>query len=254
MPKVKVDVDDITAKVTGALPTTKDIDRFRKGVAAAAMANWKRLAQQELKSTARDYVAGIQMDDSESTTVITLTGRLPNMVEQGWTGGDMRQWLLSGPNSKMASHGGRYNVVPFRHGTPGSSGKNVGRPMPPTIHAVAKNLTATISRPGGGTQWGGRLHPGLDMGKKAKGILQSKEKPWHATSIYNGMVRQEKFYKSRAQSKYTTFRTISSFSADEERHWIHPGIQPRRLAERTTAEMGRIVGTLLKSSMGTGKK
>ena len=51
--------------------------------------------------------------------MLTLEGTVPNMVEQGWTGGDLRQWLLHGPNAKQGKNG-PYNVIPFGHGTPGT--------------------------------------------------------------------------------------------------------------------------------------
>ena len=138
--------------------------------------------------TSRDYVGGLQYRADDERAFIVLEGRVPNMVENGWSGGDMRQWLLSGKNVKMGKNG-PYNTVPFNHGTPGTGGRNVGKPMPKSIYEAARQLGPTLSRPGGpsgpgATQWGDRLHPGRPMKQQAVDILNSKDKPWHSTSIY----------------------------------------------------------------------
>jgi hypothetical protein len=91
------------------------------------------------------------------------------------------------------------------------------------------------------------------MGKAAKAILERKEKPWHATSIYTGMVRKEKTYESATQSSYQTFRTISEGvirgEVDEKgkakQHWFHPGISARRFAPRVQKHLEKISMSLV---------
>lgn len=260
---VTVDLSRARAMIMASTPSTKDRERVLRGIGAAAMATWKQLAQSDLRSTARDYIAGIGAPSIDGARVeIALEGRIPNMVEQGWPGGDMRQWLLSGPNVKQGANG-PYNVVPFRHGVPGTGGRNVGAPMPGAIHDVAKTLAPTISRPGPGgggapgqtTQWGERLHLGLKMGSEARGILSSLKRPWHATSIYMSMVRKAQPTRSGKYqtSGYTTFRTISRHTSAEGLHWVHPGIRARRLVEKVQARMEKIAHDLAGYATGAKK-
>lgn len=107
----------------------------------AAAQKWRRLAQTELGATKAIYQDGVQQpvwdfgDPLRPSGRIELVGMLPNMLEHGWGGGDMRQWLC-GPNAKNRKPVrdkdgqiiGYYNVIPFRHGTPSSQGQ-AGPPM-----------------------------------------------------------------------------------------------------------------------------
>jgi hypothetical protein len=236
MALIRVGISHLVATVTAALPKRKNKKRILAELGAAAMAEWTRLAQVNLRSSSEDYIDGLQYNSGDDRVTITLEGMLPNMIENGWPGGDMRQWLLKGPNVKMGKNG-PYNTVPFRHGTPGTTGRNVGRPMPMAIYGVAKGLRATVSRPGpavggyGGrtTLYGERLgYYSRGMTEQAKHILERVEKPWHAVSIYKGMIRERKKYNKATQTGgYTTFRRISMHSRGKL-HWIHPGIKPPR--------------------------
>lgn len=258
---VRVNLGPLVATITQVMPKASDRAAITRQLGAAAMHYWKRTAMQTLRSTSRDYVAGLQHQEHGESVAIVLNGTIPNMVEQGWKGGDLRDWLLKGPRAKSGKDGGRYNTVPFRHGSPGSSGRNVGIPMPKAIHNVAKHLSPTLSRPGGlhgyrGGQhvvYGQRLHPDVRrMGKQAKEILTTKHRPWHSTSIYMGMIRQEKMYSKAKQSSYTTFRRISSKVAKggEGKHWFHPGIQARNLAGQTAQHVAALAPAIIQSVIG----
>jgi len=211
-------------------------------------------AQRELKTSARDYVAGVSDVKVTATAErvearIVLKGALPNMVERGVPAFDMRPGLLSSPKARTTEAGHRVLAVPFRHMGPGASGRN-GTPMgfgyseergeksraapgPKSAEEAdaigraawgrAKRLSPTRSRPGGGTDYGGRLE---DREGPARGR--------HAGGLYGGMIREEKTYQGATQSQYMTFRMVSSnpatFRSDEGgMNWSHPGIVPRGL-------------------------
>ncbi len=251
---IKINLDPVKARLLASLPHSSDTKNIVRGLGAAAMDEWKRRAQTQLKSSARDYIAGLNHREEGDKAIITLDGRIPNMVEQGFSGGDMRQWLLTGPNAKMGKDGGMYNTVPFRHGTPGTGGRNVGVPMPKPIHQAAKKLTPTLSRPGepvgehGGrhTVYGQRLHPGLPMSAQAQQILVTKKQPWHATSIYMGMIRKGKHtVGGKVQTTgYTTFRRISSVKRDDK-HWVHPGIKARNIAKQVQSHIESLADSII---------
>jgi hypothetical protein len=267
MPKtnlVKIDLEGVKATLIASVPHDVDRQRILKGIGAAAMHYWKKLAQQQLKSTSRDYIAGIELKETPGGGVtVELNGQLANMVEQGFSGGDMRAWMLSSPKAKQGKNG-PYLVVPFRHGTPGTSGRNVGAAMPGPIHTAAKKLLGTLSRPGkpvsttGGqtTIYGKRLHPGLTMRQAARQILKRKEKPWHATGIYMGMIRKEKLVKGGPQtSGYQTFRTISAkVRVDPNdpnspmKHWVHPGIKPRNIARQVQKHIEKLATHIVRQA------
>jgi hypothetical protein len=194
--------------------------------------------------TSGEYVMGIQMLRYPLTTVkimkggyikvaeITLTGELPNSLESGMGGYDMKPGLLKGRNAKdsKSAGGGRYNTVPFRHGTAKSTG-HAGPPMGSAmakagmsrseaemlgkrINKAAKKLEAsTTHATQNKTMWGQRL------ARRTGGV--SKLKPHHKTDIYAGMVRMTKTYKKKTQSKYMTFRRVSTNSPGAS--WMHPG-------------------------------
>lgn len=254
---ISVNLTPLRAGLLAALPQSADRQRVLRGVGAAAFATWRALALERLKSSSRDYVAGLQSpEQGDGVVSITLQGRVPNMVEQGWPGGDMRLWMLTG-NAVKYGKSGPYVTVPFRHGTPGTGGRNVGAAMPAAIAQVAKRLAPTVTRPGvavggsGGntTVWGQRLHPGMRMGVEAKAILNTKAKDWHTASIYEGMIRKaQPTAKGLRTSGYMTFRRISLRS--DARAWRHPGIQARHLAQETQKRMEKIAMELIQMSQG----
>ena len=256
-PIIKVSVAGAKAQILAALPATADRDRVLRGLGAAAMHTWKKLALEQLRSTSRDYIAGIQapVDTKGEKVEVVLEGVLPNMVERGWSGGDMRRWMLSSPRAKRSKDGKRYATIPFRHGTPTTGGRNVGPVMPGPIHEVAKKLAPTISRPGQGvgggpgrtTVWGQRLHPGMKMKDQARAILERKEKPWHTTSIYMGMVRKAQPTRGGKlqTSGFQTFRTISEHTNEPGKHWVHPGIRPRGLARQVERHMATLAHAII---------
>lgn len=240
---IAIDLRPIQASIVATMPTSDDRTRILRGLGAAAVATWKKIAQAELRSTARDYIAGISAPVyTKDSVTITLEGRLPNMVEQGWDGGDMREWLLKSPKAKQGKNG-PYMVIPFRHGAPGTSGRNVGNEMPQSIYALARKLAPTTTQegPDGGlrTAWGQRL--GLrtkGMTADARGILKSLQRPWHSTSVFMGMVRKAQPTKAGLRtSGYTTFRTISMHTNEPGKHWVHPGIRARELASKANTQM-----------------
>lgn len=212
-------------------------------------------AQRELKTSARDYVAGISdvkvvaAPGGGVEARVVLSGTLPNMVERGVPAFDMRPGLLASPKARTTSKGHRVLAVPFRHMGPGASGRNaapmgsgyseergeksLSQPGPKSAREAdalgretwgrAKRLSATRSRPGGGTDYGERL-------EDREGPMRGR----HAGGLYGGMIREEKTYQGATQSQYITFRMVSSnpatFRSDEGgMNWSHPGIVPRQL-------------------------
>lgn len=277
MVKFTVNTQAIKEALAALGLSKKHSGQIARGVGAAAFAHWKQLAQNELGSTSRDYVQGLQLAQKGSNVTITLNGTLPNLVEQGFQGGNMRDWMLRSPKAKPMKGGvGTYLVVPFRHGVPKTQGRNVGTPMPQSIYKAARLLAPTSSMivepskgaPFARTQWGRRLMPdqprvgrnkqGLHgMGLTPRARMQAREKlnelmrPWHTTSIWTGMVRKEAMYESARQASYTSFRTISSRQRDP-RSWMHPGIKARNLVEKVQTQVVSVLSEVVNQTIRGG--
>lgn len=212
-------------------------------IASAVEGEIKALAQRSLSSSGADYAQNVHLIhipltagklQSEATfATVVLTGWLANAVETGWAGGDMKPGLLAGRNVKTTKDGKRYNIVPFRHGTPGTSDRSFpsmgsvqqqhgmsrsdAESLGRRVHKAAQALAPTTSHPGAGTSWGGRLAAGMTapLSNRTSGYQ-------HKTDIFAGMVRNEKTYAKATQSPYGTFRVVSDNS--DPSSWIHPGI------------------------------
>jgi len=193
------------------------------------------------------------------------------LLENGCGPWDMRQTLLPGrsPSGLQVSEDGYfYRSIPFRHGAAGGAARNFpamgsqftregqqrmsmahrgaldaahAQAIGERVHGAARELDPTLSGPGKGKQYGGRLDAGLAP------LLR----PRHVTDIFAGMIRETKTYERATQDSFMTFRTISqrpsTFRYDtksrrgadhpggvfnvmgntQERNWTHPGFVAR---------------------------
>lgn len=255
---IRINMTKAVADTIVSLPNAGDKDRILKGIGDAAMNEWQRLARTGLRSTSRQYVESIQRIDTAGKVKLVLTGTLPNMLENGWPGGDMRAWMLRSSKAKMGPNG-PYLTIPFAHGSSGTKGRNVGPEMPGAIYQAAKKLTATVSRPGPGvggspgktTVWGQRLHEGLrSVGSDARKILQTKMKEHHTTSIYTGMVRKAtRTASGRMQTTgYNTFRRISMKKNSPE-SWVMPKMIGKKYAVQVQKYVAEVAGSLVKAGI-----
>jgi hypothetical protein len=265
--KVQIRFDEVVKTLVELAPHSRDASRIARGLASAARTQWVGFAR-ELRSTGRDYVQGISqpLEIRPGVMQITLSGRLPNMVEHGWDGPvDLRETIIpNARNRRVSAKGHRYAVIPFRHGTPGTSGRNVGRPMPRPIHNVAKALSPTLSDPKRGGTFRGHPSPGNAVYRLSEGLAQvgmkrvstearrllvDKQRPWHSTSIFSGMIRQEKTYEAATQSQYKTFRVITENpdAQTDSRKWQHPGIAAHGFIAKVQSSLSDQIDNLLPS-------
>jgi len=248
-------------------------------LAEMAWLKWRNLAARELHSSRQTYIDGIQEPvASTGERTIALVGWLPNAIENGLDSFDLRETLL-GSNSRArrpiwsesGRSGGRMQVgwyanIPFRHGTPGSSGL-AGQPMG-APHAEGTRQ-GTMEAPAA-QQFGKEIYQAAKQlrtkGGRGKGPMAlpssqagPKLSPHHSTSIYTGMRRVRKPYKNErtgkttVQSQYFTWRRIST---ENSNGWIHPGIEPRRLSEKVEDYIHQVapgvVQAAIKSAMRKG--
>lgn len=228
---LKINTTKVIPLILSVVPTPAKLKEAAQHLGDAARAEWIRLAKAELRSSSRDYIEAIGepvLKRGGREVHITLEGALPNMIETGWPGGDMRAYLahVGAPNAKLSKEGFYYNHIPFRHGAPGTGGRNVGKPMNKRVYEVAKSLDPRE-----------RLDHRKVVDPAVAKLIRRKISKWHRTGRYQGMVRSGGFM---------TFRTISE---KEPRGWIHPGIRARRLAGKVQKFVGEVAGLLIEDSL-----
>ena len=207
-------------------------------------------AHERLLSSSQTYVAGVQepiyyitkttAPRSGTVATIILTGRLPNMIEQGWPGGDMKPALLSGRNVRYTKSGEPFNTVPFRHGTPGTTGRNFA-PMGSQFRAgLGSDRALSLGR---------KIYnraKRLKAGESLPAGLVPLLRTHHVTDIAAGMQR---IAGSGRSTQYMTWRRVSRNSKPEA--WLHPGIEPRNIFP-DAAEYGARVGSVILSELIRG--
>lgn len=193
-----------TMQVPGALPVTVNIglrDLYAKSIVLGNMLVGQGSVAQKvlaLKQIAKD-------------------------LEDGKPKWDMKPMLLNGPKARVSKKGVKYNIIPFRHGTSANYAPNSNFPtMPKDIYQQARELKASVKQ-GNAMKWGGKLPA---TGKPGQNPTTGYQ---HKHDIYEGMVRIEKTYAKATQSKYLTFRTVSSNS--DPASWWHPGYEAHHIAK-----------------------
>lgn len=157
--------------------------------------------------------------------MVIATDKIAEKLENGTGPWDMKPMLLGGAKSRMGKHG-RYNIIPFRHGTGSNHAHNNNFPtMPQDIYKQARQLKASVAQ-GNKIKWGGKL-AGTEQ-KYAPGHNQTSGYA-HKSGRFEGMVRVEKMYNAATQSQYLTFRVVSDASPGGS--WIHPGYEAHNIRQ-----------------------
>lgn len=180
----------------------------------ATKSHWESIAQRKLTTTRADYILGLNSDNSVEfpdsfSGVLTLRGKWPNMLEEGFSAFDQKSGFGKSQRRKQKDDGGWYLTIPFRHRTPDTAGSAVGgQAMPGDIYSQARALR------------GGQSLTGTEDAYPAQTSWKGYE---HKSGIYENMSRVRKKYDKATQSQYMTFRRVSDKSDPDS--WWHPGFQ-----------------------------
>lgn len=205
---------------------------------------WQYEAQQKLNSTRPMYMMGLDFnsivypyDGQQFSGAVILRGKLPNMIESGFSAFDMKLGFSKSPKRKITKNkdgsSGWYLTIPMRHGTPNSF--MYGQPMPKDVYAEARKLKdgQSLSVSGGqGTSWNGYQHK---------------------TNKYDGLTRIIKSYtnpdtqKTTRQSYFMTFRRVSNNS--DPSSWMHRGYIGAKIADSIMPYSTEIFETNLKNAL-----
>lgn len=211
-----------------------------------------RLAMAKLNTTFDDYAAGVQpvvysINGHDQVATIVLVGKVPGMIENGWAGGDMKPFLLAGRNAKVGADGSRYNVVPFRHMTPGTSGRHAP--------AMGSQFTKSLG-PKKAEQLGKVVHghaKKLRGGRRLQSGLAPILKPHHRTDIYSGMIKERfKHASGKKSTQYKTYRMVSDNS--DPAAWIHPGIEPHHFFKDASDYINRVAPAVFQHAVSSFKR
>lgn len=188
-----------------------------------------------------EYISNINVvDEGFAQGAVVLTGELANDIESGKDAWDMKPDLLNGPNAKQSKDGGKYNTVPFTHGTPNALPENFSNIMPEVVHKIAKKKE--VNQPIKKSELPLKLQQPQVKKITMPGTNAIKEYQ-HKHSIHEG-IRKQKDSVTK-QNSYVSFRRVSSKSSVES--WIHPGFEKKDLFGKTLAnfDVPKIVGEIL---------
>ena len=195
-----------------------------------------RQANDNLNSTRQTYKRNINRPEiGRLKASITLTGQLPNMIEQGASAFDMKDGFSRSRKAKRTRGGGWHLTIPFRYASAGAVGENeaFAGVLPAEVYGLAKGLKGKTTREGG--KKGGRLDMnqlgavghgviGKRKGISGSGLSESQEAEYtHKAPKFLGLQRNQKTYQAATSSSYVTFRRVSSNS--DVNSWIHRGLK-----------------------------
>jgi hypothetical protein len=203
--------------------------------------NWRAAADRNLKSTREQYKSGLLIADAgRFAKTITLVGVLNNMLENGVSAFDMKLGFMKSSKIKFNKQGGWYLTVPFRIGAPGSLGESsvFSGVMPPEIQALMANKAPTLTT--ANKIWNGESlknseipsqyqAPSVRPSVTSETLNKTFDAYVHKSSIYAGMVRNQKTYQGATQNTYGTFRRVGANS--DPNSWINSGIKQYNLSQ-----------------------
>lgn len=175
----------------------------------------------------RSIQDGVRFLDDMTGEVFTTHPRA-ELIEEGIQPFDQKAGLLGSPKAKTGADGKKYITVPYRHGTPGTTGLPA---MPSNAYQQAKKLGFSRRNnfikslfTGRKYTWDGRLHETSQGQRSHFGSHPGAGYTWK-TGQYSGMVRTGK----ANHTQYMTFRRVSENS--DPKSWQHPGVKPRPIRE-----------------------
>ena len=237
--KISFDLSEVISDYT---VSPKDADTLNsliiRTLSETVIQQWREEASLNLGKSRAGYKNGIQLIEiDDKSAVIALIGSFNNMLENGAAPFDIKEGMAKSTKRTLKKKGdGWYMTIPFRWGTPGASPDNeaFSNIMPLEVYEVAKDLIAASSSPKKKMVYGESLSE-KDLSKQAQKPATRKAyggygSYTHKSSIYQGIIKQEKTYEKATQSTYFSFRRVSDLS--DANSWIHPGFVAKNLADK----------------------
>lgn len=188
-------------------------------------------AQTDLQSSRQDYLSGLKFHTlGPNEFLIVLEGQLPNSLEAGYPGFDIREGMLKSkkivevgsraglPWVQKARDGHKYAHVPFEHRPFSKAAKSsdlneaIRKLNAINMEGIEQKFTKIFKDPSGNPLEG-----------KVASVREVKGFP-----NLDGITKYQKKYKDAVQSVYLTYRTVS-----ENGHpWMHKGYEGAHFFDR----------------------
>lgn len=222
-----------------------------------ALAQWQAYAAGQplptgatIQSRTGSYLRSIRLRSlGDFSSEVISDSPYAEAIERGSPSRDLKKLLNTSMKVRINKQGKRYLIIPFRHGTPGSTG--FSSVMTPAVHALARTLMPSrVSGMGqreSGTgawdvrtrrpylvpqrqyQWGGRLRPEM---------LRAAGASSRDTRRMAGMVRFQN--PGGGHGQYLTFRIMTEDSPGWKTKPV-PGKWPAKTVSDQIAQMAETV-------------
>ena len=212
-----------------------------------------------INSGAGGYAGTIQVDNTgEEVKYVFSDSPHHGYIERGHGEIDLKPGLLSGPKARLGE-GGPYNIVAFRHGTPGTQ----RNPMPIQVYQLMRQETqkavdarkTAISKV---TKTRGGRTVLRASAQSARGFAgwatrQLNEYKWGARlpkgvgKRYEGMVRMQMQTGAAKRTGYITFRVVSIRSP--ARSWIVPPLQGIPIRDIVVKQMYGVAADIIREAL-----
>ena len=229
-----IDIDIDTQGLSSMFNISKgDIDDLMettiKNITAEYAYNWGMVAKKELGSTRTQYMNAIQIDSRGRFTGVAYLNPaafLPNAIEVGMSGFDMKAGMLKSPKAKMTKNG-PVLTIPFRFASAGSLGESsaFSGVLPPSIQRMAKKSSGGLKLKNIPSKY--HIPKSASLRSKGKSASFNQIKNNQSTSIYEGL--------KKTGGGYITFRKVSLNS--DPASWQHPGFTARNFSKKALANL-----------------
>lgn len=198
-------------------------------------------AKKRLRSTRGQYIAGISIRNN----MVFLEGFMPNAIENGLSGRDMKEYFKNSKKVKFGKKGGWYLTIPFRFTTPNSSGINFQK-LPTDVYRIVKNKGVFNSSDI-------KSSPDKYTTTKKRNaftdILSRTTFPEYQnkTNVFDGL---RKTVGQNGGTTYNTFRRVGSKSSPSS--WISRGIIAHNLFDKAwkDTDVDGIIGKNIDNLLG----
>lgn len=251
----------------GSMPAT--VAAFKAGV-RVAQATWKGYAMGEqipgspyrVKHPSGGYAAAVQVrQEGPFDYTVFNDSAAAHALDDGTPELDMKTTHPYGPKSRVANHGTKKNprwvpylIVPFRWGTPGSSGGHFRNIIPDQIYAMLRTqiksgvFVRTKVSPTSHVEpnfWGESV-------KRAEYEGEEGQENWgsmlrNVGGNMEGMSAMNADTSGKKSSTYFTFRVISAESPAGS--WIKPATPAMHISQHVADNVRDIISEMVESGM-----
>lgn len=230
--------------------TTEIESRAKQGMSLLQQQIYGKIvekAQEKLKSQRHIYLANLGMMNESDNLYVVYLKKEAAWIEDGMEAHEMIDDLTSGPKSKTAKDGSRYNIIPFQHN---KNPQKTSRAQMQIQNVVKKELKArgldkTIMV--GGKPKLGRAAT-LDLVGKGMPTNKFNRPILAGLTIYQREIKSKEG-KSRIKRDVMTFR-VASTKQKGSGMWFHHGMKGADIFKEVEKEIDQMWNQMLQDIVG----